>query len=81
MPTLMKQAKRETEMNYLIGMIIGGFGGWLSGYWLVMSRLEGQGGLAVLIGTQAAPTAPDTILCMGIGAAIGLGLAWVLRRR
>lgn len=66
-------------MRYLIGMIMGGFGGWLGGYWLVMSRLEGQGGLALLIGTQAAPTAPDTILCMAAGAALGIGLAWVLR--
>ena len=75
MPALMKQARKEAGMRYLIGMIMGGFGGWLGGYWLVMSRLEGQSGLALLIGTQAAPTAPDTILCMGAGAALGIGLA------
>ena len=59
-------------MNALIGLIIGGIVGWFIGYIVVMSRIiDTDSPLAKGIGMMMAPTAPDTILCAGIGAIIG----------
>lgn len=53
----------------LAGFQIGAFTGWVIGYAAVYSRFEDNA--ASILAIQTVPVAPDTILCMATGAAIG----------
>ena len=65
-------------MNKVAGLIIGGFLGYIAGYFVVFVQLElaGLPPVAQGIGKMAAALAPDAILFMAIGGVVGLIIGW-----
>ena len=66
-------------MTVLVSTAFGAFFGWITGYMMIMWRLDGAGPLAQVVGSALAPTAPDTILSMAIGAVCGLALGLIIQ--
>lgn len=80
------------SMKRLIGLAIGGFFGWVVGYFSVLIRIRMQyqdmpaveknfTSMGALVEINLAPIHPDTFLIMAIGAIIGLVVADLMVRR
>lgn len=67
-------------MNVIAGAVLGGFAGWTTGYFLVISQAPDIL-LARAIASRMAPTAPDTILCMVVGVAVGVVVGALIPKR
>ena len=63
-------------MKYFLAMMFGGMCGWITGYFVVLSRFEDESTLVKFLGTNLAPTAPDTILFTVLGMVIGMVIAY-----
>ena len=79
-------------MKKLIGLAIGGFIGWIVGYFSVLIRIrmhyqdmpavgKSFASMGALVEINLAPVHPDTFLIMAIGAIIGLAAAHLVIER
>ena len=78
-------------MNRLVGIIIGGFIGWVIGYFIFVSECtnrtqelrddnpfkDGIKNLAEVVCTKAATTAKETIILTVLGVFVGLFLVYI----